>query len=151
MNNCPTCKAKLHYGELDNKRVLICIEHGEQMTLEAKEIIKQDVEAVWEKEHQPRLFKSEKDFQAAVERLARASGWMVYHTYDSRRCEPGFPDLTFCKGNQLFFAELKMPKGKVSQAQHQWMTALGEAGMDVYLWVPNDWTRIEEVLNENAI
>lgn len=143
---CPTCKAKLHYGELDGRRTLICIEHGEVATLEGCETIQQDVERVWQSDHAPREFKSEKAFQAAVERLARENGWMVYHTYDSRRSEPGFPDLTFCKNNQLFYAELKMPKGMVSQAQKKWIAALGEAGMDVYLWYPADWTRIEEVL-----
>ena len=39
------------------------------------------------------LKETEKGFQAAVVELARLRGWLVYHTYDSRRSAKGFPDL----------------------------------------------------------
>ena len=37
---------------------------------------------------------SEKEFQATVIEYAKACGWKVYHTYDSRRSDPG--SLTWC-------------------------------------------------------
>lgn len=39
----------------------------------------------------------ERDFQAAVMELARLLGWRVYHTWDSRKSEPGFPDLVLVR------------------------------------------------------
>ncbi len=39
---------------------------------------------------------SEADFMDQVIDLAHLYGWMVYHTYDSRRSAPGYPDLAFC-------------------------------------------------------
>ena len=37
---------------------------------------------------------NEKKFQSQVVRIAKVFGWLCYHTYDSRRSEPGFPDLS---------------------------------------------------------
>ena len=40
---------------------------------------------------------SEKDFQQQVKDLARMLGWKTYHTYDSRRSDPDFPDLVMAR------------------------------------------------------
>ena len=45
-------------------------------------------------------FVTEKAFQTAVVELAELCGWKVYHTYDSRRSAPGFPDLVLGPGNR---------------------------------------------------
>ena len=37
---------------------------------------------------------TEKDFQAQIVELIGVLGGMVYHTHDSRRSAPGYPDLT---------------------------------------------------------
>ena len=50
---------------------------------------------------------SEKDFNHTITLTARAFGWLVYHTYNSRRSEPGFPDLVLVKGNRILFREVK--------------------------------------------
>ncbi len=42
---------------------------------------------------------AEGDFQAGVVRLAELRGWLVYHTHDSRRSQPEFPDLTLAEGS----------------------------------------------------
>lgn len=91
---------------------------------------------------------SEAQLQAAVIECARALGWAVYHTHDSRRSEAGFPDLCMVRGNRLLFAELKSASGRVSDAQEGWLLALIETGADVEVWYPSDWLSggIEEIL-----
>ena len=89
----------------------------------------------------------ERDFQAAVVELARLAGWRCYHTFDSRRSEPGFPDLCLVRGGQIVFAELKTAHGRLSAAQREWLAALGACpGVDAVLWRPEDWDEIEGVL-----
>lgn len=96
---------------------------------------------------------TEKEFQAAVVRYAALHGWRTYHTHDSRRSNPGFPDLVLVKHGRLVFAELKTEKGRVSAAQQEWLDALGNVGdprcdhcADVHVWRPRDWPTIEDVL-----
>ena len=88
----------------------------------------------------------EKDFQEEVIWLAGVLGWRVYHTYDSRRSEPGFPDLVLLKGDRLVFAELKVGRRGTTAAQQSWLEELREAGCDARLWRPTDWREIEALL-----
>jgi hypothetical protein len=50
--------------------------------------------------------------------------------------------------DRVVFAELKAARGVVSAAQSEWAQALTGAGVEVYLWRPDDWTagRIDKVL-----
>jgi len=94
---------------------------------------------------------SEADFLAAVTELAVLCGWLVYHTYDSRRSQAGFPDLVLARADTLIFAELKTAKGAIKPAQRTWLDTLGaianaQPGVEVYLWRPKDWVGIEKVL-----
>lgn len=79
--------------------------------------------------------------------FARTHGWLVYHTYDSRRSEPGFPDLTLVRRGRVIFAEVKRQKGKVSVHQQAWLHALAGAGAEVYVWRPSDWEEIKLCLS----
>tara|TARA_Y100001938_G_C8085114_1_gene431479 strand:+ start:2011 stop:2382 length:372 start_codon:yes stop_codon:yes gene_type:complete len=93
------------------------------------------------------LYKTEKEFTNAVRELALLNGWLYYHTYDSRRSDRGFPDCVFVKDGRVIFAELKVPRGKLSAYQKEWLTELNEvSGVEVYLWFPKDWDEIEVVL-----
>ena len=78
--------------------------------------------------------------QAQVEQIARSLGWLVYHTHDSRRSAAGFPDVVAVhpRRGRIVWAELKSGKGRVSDAQHEWLDALTEAGAEVYVWRPAD-------------
>ena len=90
---------------------------------------------------------SEKDFMESIVQLARNTGWMVYHPYDSRRSEPGFPDLVMTKPKRLVIAEIKTETGKTSPAQDNWLETLRTArGVKVKLWRPSDWPEIERTL-----
>lgn len=81
----------------------------------------------------------ERDLQALVVRLARSLGWLAYHTFDSRRSEPGFPDLVLVREDRVLFRELKTEKGRATPAQKTWLAALTAAGMDAGLWRPVQW------------
>ena len=94
---------------------------------------------------------SEKAFLQQVKDLARAMGWFCYHTHDSRRSDPGFPDLVLTRYGRLIFAELKAENGKTSEAQIDWLGALELVARDasvvmVRLWRPSDWPEIEATL-----
>lgn len=83
----------------------------------------------------------EREWQAQVVDAARLLGWRVYHTHDSRRSEPGWPDLALVR-DRLVMAELKTDTGRVSQAQSDWLAALRDAGVETYLWRPSDWDAV---------
>ena len=90
----------------------------------------------------------ERDFQNQVVRYARARAWLYYHTHDSRKSTPGFPDLTLVRGGRLIFAELKVGQRKATKAQRIWLDQLRSVeAVEAYLWYPSDWEHIEEVLS----
>lgn len=80
---------------------------------------------------------SEKELQSTVIEIMRWQAWRVYHTYDSRRSEPGFPDVVAVKGPRLLFVEFKTEKGKVTIDQKDWLDQLVNAHDDVYLVRPS--------------
>ena len=88
-------------------------------------------------------FVTEAEFQQAVVELAELCGWLVYHTYDSRRSAPGFPDLVLARQNVLLFWELKVSKGRATPAQRGWLDALKATGANVDVLYPEDWAAIE--------
>ena len=97
------------------------------------------------------VYQNEALFQAAIVQLAEPLGWLCYHTHDSRRSQPGYPDLTMVRGPEIIYAELKMPKKYPTPKQRAWLEAIGTVAehtpyVRVYLWRPRDWPQIEEVL-----
>ncbi len=94
---------------------------------------------------------SEKAFQAQVLQLATMYGWMAHHTYDSRRSQPGYPDLALCRQGEYLLVELKTDKGRLRPAQRQWLDALRSAGIEVWVWRPADWDTIVERLTRHAL
>ena len=87
---------------------------------------------------------SEQDFMQQIIDLAHLYHWLVYHTHDSRRSAPGYPDLAFCHPvhHQYFLAELKSATGRLSPAQQSWIDALQRAGIEVHVWRPSDFNAI---------
>jgi hypothetical protein len=88
---------------------------------------------------------SEKMFQEKVIKLAKAAGWLVFHTppYSPRHgvwrsAGKGFPDLCL--------SQLKTEKGRLSLEQENWAAALANSGADFYLWRPSDWDHIVDLL-----
>lgn len=96
---------------------------------------------------------SEAELQANVVDLARFFHWLDYHTHDSRRSQPGFPDLVLSRAPRLMFVELKSEKGKLDPSQTEWLDELGGVRdanplVEVHLWRPSDYyaDRIVEAL-----
>jgi hypothetical protein len=97
----------------------------------------------------PRI--SEKEFQAQVLDFARLSGWLCYHTHDSRRSAPGFPDLVLVRPPVVVFAELKAEAGRVRVEQEVWLKALASSeSVEAVLWRPRDWPEIEQTLQRSS-
>ena len=80
---------------------------------------------------------TEKSFQASVIRVARTLGWLVYHTFDSRRSASGFPDLVLVR-DRILYRELKVGKNKLSPTQKLWRDSIRDAGGDWAEWRDTD-------------
>ena len=104
---------------------------------------------------------TEGELEALVEQTFRLGGWLVFHTRDSRRSEPGFPDIVAVRAPIVLFAELKGPSGKVKArprptrrgrrelpTQADWLASLrGCPGVETFVWRPEDWPLIQQVAN----
>jgi hypothetical protein len=93
---------------------------------------------------------SEKEWQSVVVRYARLRNWLCYHTFDSRRSAPGFPDLVLVhtKQRRVLFVELKAESGKPSLQQTLWLNVLRACpGVETYLFRPSDWDEVRAVLD----
>ena len=88
---------------------------------------------------------TEKQFQDQIIELAKYCGYLVYHDADSRRSEPGFPDLCLV-GDKLIFLEVKRQSGVVSEAQKIWITRLVKNGITARVVRPSDWESIQKML-----
>lgn len=109
-------------------------------TLESKGLVAKQVEPG------PAINCSEKEFQSAVIALAKQNGWIVHHHFDSRRSEPGWPDLVLIRDGRLLIRELKTEIGEESPEQIVWLAALRSCGVDAETWRPSQWGTIAEIL-----
>ena len=88
---------------------------------------------------------SERLFQDKVEQIAKMNGWLIFHASPHmvrpgvwRSDGKGFPDLCLCHPSRgLIFAELKSQEGRLSHEQKLWAEALLNAGVEHYVWRPN--------------
>ena len=90
---------------------------------------------------------TERQFQTRVLRIAKQFGWITYHTHDSRRSDPGFPDLVLVR-DRVLFRELKTETGRISEPQKAWGQALKRAGADFKIWRPGDMPVIIKELSD---
>jgi len=83
-----------------------------------------------------------------ITKLAGVLGWKHYHTWNSIKSDPGFPDLVLVRPPRLLFVELKAEGGKLTEAQEDWMRILAGCNQEWQVWRPSDWLsgRIEKVL-----
>lgn len=88
----------------------------------------------------------EAEFQSQVRQLCKIRGLLVYHTQDSRRSDPGFPDLVIVGSRRMIYRELKKQDGRVSAMQQYWIDRLTDLGQDAGVWRPSDMPRIVQEL-----
>ena len=88
---------------------------------------------------------TEKEWAAQVVQLAQTLGFKRYHTYRSTRSAPGWPDEALVR-DRLILLELKAEKGRLSDAQKDWIRALLAAGVEVYVARPSDLEDLAQVL-----
>lgn len=95
---------------------------------------------------------TEAEWQGFVASYAQLNGWTVFHVFDSRRSNAGWPDLTCVRDGRVVFAELKSESGKVTQAQQWWVDELGkvaaasDGAVEAHIWRPSDENTVREVL-----
>jgi len=89
---------------------------------------------------------SEAELQRLVEELCDRLGLHHYHTFDSRRSDPGWPDLVIA-GTALLFRELKSRDGVLTPAQRRWGSRIERTGGDWAVWRPVDWQNMT-ILNQ---
>lgn len=88
---------------------------------------------------------TEKELQNMVLEACKVLRLQVYHTHDSRRSQPGFPDLVIV-GRAVEFWELKSETGKVTPEQREWQDRLRTAGATSEVFRPSDWNVMERRL-----
>lgn len=105
---------------------------------------------------------SEGEWQRVVTEFARANGWTPYHTMDSRGSDPGFLDSWLIRegkcGVWLYVAELKDADGRETPEQREWarmlkvladsVPASSGCRFRIFLWRPEDWPVVKELLSE---
>lgn len=91
----------------------------------------------------------EREWQAQVLEAAQLMGWLGYHTHDSRRSAPGFPDLVLVR-ERVLFAELKTDTGRLRPEQATWLERLRDAGAEAYLWRPRNWDGVLDTLKRRG-
>ena len=93
---------------------------------------------------------TEKQFSQQVVDLALTFGWKVYHPWISIHSSAGFPDLTMAREERLIFAELKSEKGKLTEAQAEWLRVLKATGNKVFEWRPHQFDEIAGILQRDV-
>jgi hypothetical protein len=89
---------------------------------------------------------TERQWQALVRELANLTGWRTWHQYDSRKSDPGYPDLMLLRPPEAIWAELKTNGGRVSDAQRETTELMIACGLETHIWRPRDLTRVHERL-----
>ena len=87
--------------------------------------------------------------QSAIIGLAQTFGWRVYHTFDSRKSQAGFPDLVLVR-DRVIYAEVKRGGQKPRQSQVDWLNALSRAGAEVYVWTEEDYQDVASILSRRV-
>ena len=83
--------------------------------------------------------REEDDTLGQMRQVFEAMGFLTYHTYDSRRCPPGFPDLWVIGFGKLLVLELKAGRNTTTTEQDRWLAELRAAGIDARVYHVSQW------------
>lgn len=98
---------------------------------------------------------TEAQWQATVVELAQLHGWSVVHHRPARTDQgwrtavsydgAGWPDLILLR-DRLVVAELKSARGRLTPDQQAWIALLTDAGVETYVWRPDQFDDVAKVL-----
>ena len=98
----------------------------------------------------------EKSFAHQIEYLLELGGWRWCHFEPAvrqsgtwatpLRGDKGLPDYLAVRGTRLVFAEIKGTGGRLSIDQKAWIADLLVAGIETYVWHPEDLESAQKVL-----
>lgn len=96
---------------------------------------------------------TEAQFQRAILDMARVLGWTYFHPRYSIGSDAGYPDLTMLHPvHGALWLELKTRRGRISEAQRDWIDCLTDAGQRAYIVYPDQFDVIEALLRgEKAV
>jgi hypothetical protein len=97
----------------------------------------------------PRPELTERQFQKQVVELATMLGWESWHHLYSPGTRSGVPDLHLLR-ERLVVVELKRRGGKTTPAQDLMLGLYRKAGVETYVWRPDDWDEIVAVLRRKV-
>lgn len=86
-----------------------------------------------------------------MRQVFEAMGFLTYHTYDSRRCPPGFPDLWVLGFGKLLVLELKAGRNTTTTEQGRWLTELRTSGIDARVYHVSQWPSRDIVKELQAV
>ncbi|MBF6618812.1 MAG: VRR-NUC domain-containing protein [Patulibacter sp.] len=108
---------------------------------------------------------TEQAWQHQVIGIARLGGWRrIYHAPHGGRSGraaygqipegTGFPDLLLIRVRtdgtaDILVAELKTQRGKLGKQQPEWLKAFMAAGIEAYVWRPDDLDQVTQRLTGN--
>lgn len=90
---------------------------------------------------------TEASFQKTVIGMARVLKWTCFHPRYSIGSDAGYPDLTLIHPTHgALWLELKTRRGRISEAQRDWIDRLTDAGQRAYIVYPDQFDVIEALL-----
>lgn len=89
---------------------------------------------------------TEREWLNVVTTYALRGRWDYYHTTDSRKSKPGFPDLVLVRPPEIIIVELKAERGVVSAMQTYWLQSLQGCGIETHVWRPRQELDVAERL-----
>jgi len=95
---------------------------------------------------------TEAQWEQQIRSMAALLGWTrVYHTYDARGSDKGYPDLTLVSPRfGVLWLETKGRTGRPSLKQIDWIEELQTAGEHAYIVKPEDYDTVQHILRGNV-
>lgn len=90
----------------------------------------------------------EDEWQFTVKRTAETFGWTVFHTFDSRRSDIGFPDLHLLRerDRRQIVIECKKDGEQPTPAQLNYLELFHRCGVEAWVLRPSDRDELESIL-----
>lgn len=88
---------------------------------------------------------TEGQLESKLRLYAKGLGKLYYHTFNSKRSDPGYPDCSILdpQGGTLWVVELKSEDGVVSPAQRRWLEALSKVTrVETGVYKPSNITKL---------